>query len=266
MRKTSAHESDKESEKLLAKARRVAREKGIGYVANALIRRVRVRLTVSVAIPFWYNYYSLFKSRRKFVFQKKEYRYFYHKYNTTWRNERVVEIPIIWSMMESFRGNILEVGNVLSHYFMINHDIVDKYEKAEGVINEDATEISTSKKYDLIISISTLEHVGWDENPKDKKTVNDSEKILQALDKLKSLLNAKGQIILTMPLGYNPFLDELMKSGKLKFDEQFCLKRISKDNKWIETNCREVQRNPKFNHDIPSANEITICTIRSKIG
>ena len=30
------------------------------------------------------------------------------------------------------KKKILEVGNVLSHYFRINHDVVDKYENRQG--------------------------------------------------------------------------------------------------------------------------------------
>lgn len=258
--------SPKEKERFSPKVRRVIREKGVLYVVGAVVRRVRVRWKISVAFPFWYNYYRLFKSRSRFVFQKREYRYFYHKYNVTWRNERTVEVPIVWHIAESFNGSILEVGNVLSHYFKFDHDIVDKYEKAVGVINEDVTEISTSKKYDLIISISTLEHVGWDENPNEKKIVDDSEKILQAINKLKSLLNPGGKIVATLPLGYNPYLDELLRSGKLKFDEQFCLKRVSKENKWIETDCKGALANAKFNHNIPSAYELTIGVIKHELG
>jgi len=51
---------------------------------------------------------------------------------------------------------------VLSHYFAVKHDIVDKYEIAPSVVNEDLVNFKPGKKYDLIVSISTLEHVGWD--------------------------------------------------------------------------------------------------------
>ena len=43
-----------------------------------------------------------------------------------------------------------------------------------------------TKLYDLIISISTLEHIGWDEAPRD------DTKILRALDNLMSLLSENG--------------------------------------------------------------------------
>src|SRR5579872_7186960 len=73
-----------------------------------------------------------------FEFRGKTYLYFWHRYNATWRNERAVEIPIAREFIAQSRGgNVLEVGNVLSHYGPVQHDVLDKYEKAEGVINED---------------------------------------------------------------------------------------------------------------------------------
>jgi hypothetical protein len=109
-------------------------------------------------------------SRKTFIFNGKTYYYFVHKYNTTWKNERAVEVPIIWDIVrEHYRQGkrVLEVGNVLSHYFRIFHDVLDKYEVAEGVINQDVVDFKPAWKYDLIVSISTLEHVGWDEEPKE---------------------------------------------------------------------------------------------------
>ena len=66
---------------------------------------------------------------------------------------------------------ILEVGNILSHYFSVNHDIVDKYEKDVDVINQDIIDYHPNKKYDLIVSISSLEHVGEDETPREPKKI-----------------------------------------------------------------------------------------------
>lgn len=166
------------------------------------------------------------------------------------------------NIAKSCEGSILEVGNVLSHYFLFNHDIVDKYEKAEGVVNEDVTKITFSKKYDLIISISTLEHVGWDEDPKKQIMLNENQKIRQAIDKLRTLLNPGGRIVVTVPVGYNPNLDFLLKSEKTIFDKLFCLKRISNDNKWVETTWKEIE-NSKFNKPFPFANGLVIGIIET---
>ncbi len=92
----------------------------------------------TVFIPSYlrFNYYKIFDPLKTFEFQGNTYKYFYHWYNTTWNNERAVEIPIVCKIInENIEDNILEIGNVLSHYFNIEHDIVDKYEKADGVIN-----------------------------------------------------------------------------------------------------------------------------------
>jgi hypothetical protein len=253
--------SSEKKQNLLSKVKRTAKTKGLRYVVNSGIQKARNKYTIYVKIPFWFNYYKLLKSHRTFVFKLEKYKYFYHKYNTTWHNERTVEIPIVWHIVENEKGKILEVGNVLSHYFTVNYDIVDKYEKAERVLNKDVTEIDLSEHYDLIVSISTLEHVGWDENPTDKEKLNDSEKTLLAIENLKRLLKPKGKIIVTAPLGYNPHLDHLVKSGKIGFTSQYFLKRISK-NRWVETDW-DCVKDSKFNSPYPFANALVVGMIEN---
>jgi cyclopropane fatty-acyl-phospholipid synthase-like methyltransferase len=157
--------------------------------------------------------------------------------------------------VKNCRGDILEVGNVLSHYFAVTHDIVDKYEKAAGVINQDVVDINLPKKYDLIVSISTLEHVGWDETSREPGKIN------RAIKKLKKLLNPNGKIVVTMPIGYSLDLDKSLKTGKVKFDKMYCLKRISKDNKWVETDWESI-RNSKYDDPFPFANGLVIGLIK----
>lgn len=176
------------------------------------------------------NYHSLKTFSTTFTFKNKKYKYFNHAYNHTWRNERRVEVPIIWDLIKDKKSiKVLEVGNVLSHYFPIKHDVVDKYEKGASVINEDILTYKTKKKYDYIVSISTLEHVGWDEAKKDKT------KIIQTLNNLKGMLASNGKIVFTVPLGYNSPMDKMIVDKKLNLDEQYYLKRVSGDNLWKET-------------------------------
>ena len=149
----------------------------------------------------------------------------------TWRNERIVEIPIIWKIVEKYhRKKILEVGDVLSHYFSVDYKILDKYSKTDGIIQQDVVDYKSTTKYDLIVSISTLEHVGWDEK------MREPMKVMHAIENLKSLLYKKGKLVVSIPLGYNPDMDKLLKEKKIQFTQQYYLKRISKDNKWIEIN------------------------------
>jgi hypothetical protein len=78
------------------------------------------------------------KRQWRFTFNERQYCYFYHPYHETWRNERAVELPIIWEEVEEHDAErILELGNVLSHYHYVHHDIVDKHEKGDVVMNLD---------------------------------------------------------------------------------------------------------------------------------
>ena len=126
--------------------------------------------------------------------------------------------------MRGKTGEFLEIGNVLSNYFNFPHDIVDKYEIAPGVINEDVVTFSPAKSYDYIVSVSTLEHVGWDEQPREPG------KLARSVNHLKTLLKNGGQMLVTMPLGYNPHLDEWVSSQHTGFDEVRYLLRVSANN------------------------------------
>lgn len=191
-------------------------------------------------------------STQTFTFNKNSYDYFHHEYNQTWSNERAVEIPIILRRLENNSGkNILEIGNVLSHYINIKHQIVDKYEKGRNVVNKDVTNFHSNEKYDLIISISTLEHIGWDEEPKEPG------KILQAISNLKRYLTRRGIMIVTLPLGYNSFMDDLIASNKIKFQKMSCLKRITDNNQWVQANWKEICGS-EYGKPFPFANGLIV--------
>lgn len=203
-----------------------------------------------------YYYFKIFKSTRTFIFKKEKYNYFYHMYSSSWSNERAIEIPIIKKILERYNDKkILEVGNVISNYFNVTHDIIDKYEKAKGVINQDIVDFKPRKKYDLIISISTLEHVGFDEKLKEPR------KILRVIKNLKSLLKPGGKIIITLPLGYNLEMDKLLREKKLGFIERYYFKKLSRDNKWIQTDWENV-KDLKYNKPFLCANGLFIGIIK----
>ena len=168
---------------------------------------------------------------KTFLFNGHTYPYLYHFCNKTWKNERGVEIPIFRDILLRHQAaRILEVGNVLSHYFPVHHEVVDKYEVAPIVINQDIVEFAPTERYDLILSISTLEHVGWDEVPREPA------KLLQAIEHLRTrCLAPDGQIVVSLPIGYNEFFDGLLRDGKSPFTQQHFLKRISKRNYWVES-------------------------------
>jgi SAM-dependent methyltransferase len=126
----------------------------------------------------------------------------------TWTTERAVELPVARHMLERYAGRrVLEVGNVLSHYGPVEHEVVDKYERGAGVANVDVLDLPPGPEYDLVLSVSTLEHVGRDEEPRDP------ERAVAALEHLRRLLRPDGVLFATVPVGYNPELDRALAEG-----------------------------------------------------
>lgn len=204
---------------------------------------------------FFINLYFQLIPAKKFLFQGRAYNYFRHTYNKTWQNERAIEVPIVYEMVkkaESQRKRILEIGNVLKNYYGgLHHTVLDKYEKAPGVVNEDVVNFIPPHPFDLIISISTIEHVGWDEEEK-------SPKFFKALAHLKkNCLADGGMLIITVPLGYNRYLDEFLERGELGFTVTYFLERISKNNRWVKTNYEKAGIR-KFGTPFPNANALMV--------
>jgi SAM-dependent methyltransferase len=193
-----------------------------------------------------------------FTFRGKPYRSFWHRYNATWRNERAAEIPIARSFLAGIPPDkVLEIGNVLSHYGPISHEVVDKYEQAEGIRNEDVCDFKSERKYALILSISTLEHVGWDEGPRDET------KVLRAFENLQSLLAPGGRLVVTFPLGYNPSLDRMIEERRISFTERVYLKRKPRRNEWSEVSAAEV-RHPQYDWQAYEAHELLVGIIENR--
>ena len=84
--------------------------------------------------------------------------------------------------------------------------MVDKYERAAGVENIDVLDIE-AQELDYVISVSTLEHVGWDEPEQDQ------DKALVALGVLRELLAPTGRLLLSFRLGYHPELTDAVRKG-----------------------------------------------------
>jgi len=82
-----------------------------------------------------------------------------------------------------------------------------------------------------------------------------------AVKNLKKMLAKNGEILITVPTGYNPYLDKILKKNKIKFTKKYCLKRISKDNKWVEVKWQEI-KNSKYNKPFLNANGLFIGIIK----
>ena len=184
----------------------------------------------------------LLRSRRgSFEFAGRRYPYHSQLYNTTWRNERTVELPIALGFLEGRQGPVLEFGNVLGHYGHSGHDVVDLYDRDERVHNVDIVDFRPTESYGAVVSVSTLEHVGFDESP-DGSQLDEPDKPLRALELLRSWLRPGGELLVTLPVGYNQALDDRLFAGRLSFDELRFMRRVSADNRWVEATSEAVRR------------------------
>lgn len=211
----------------------------MSYFLTKIVNRIRMEL-LSL-------YFNVLKSGKTFSYQGKRLHYFYHIFNETWSTERAVEIPIFLDLVKDYHGKkILEVGNVLNNYAPFDHDVLDKYEKSPGVINEDVTTFKSKTKYDLIISVSTMEHVGWDEAKKDPN------KIILGIENLQSNLAEGGQILISFPPGYNSSLDRSLTENRLSAERIVSLDRVSYED-WILSDFSKVIKK-KYNNPFPRGN------------
>ncbi len=201
-------------------------------------------------VPYLYRKWLC--PERTFNFRGQEYKYFLHPYNTTWRNERCVELPLaIEYLQHEDPRKVLEVGNVLSHYIRSPHIVVDKYERGGKIIAQDIVTYRDDRSYELVLCISTLEHIGFDEKPKEPR------KYKRAIQNMFSLLSYAGKLIVTIPIGYNPEIDTDLWSNQLGFDEYYYFKRIGPET-WKQSERSEL-KNVRYGVPYRAANGLAIC-------
>ena len=189
---------------------------------------------------------------RHFTFRGEKLKCHYAHYNLTWSNERCVEIPLGEHFLAQANGPALEVGHVLGHYGTRGHTVVDKFETVEGVINEDIAAWQTDERFALILSLSTFEHIGFD----DEAEGDSGKKILAAIAACRALLAPDGRLVITVPLGYNPHLDELIETDTLGEDlASFLLRSGSRE--WAEVARVEVV-GTSFGCPFPYANALMV--------
>jgi len=192
----------------------------------------------------------------RFAFDGRTYHYVWHEYGHTWRSERAVEVPIaLAELATADPARTLEIGNVLSHFARTGHTVVDRYEKAPGVLNEDAASFSGGP-YDLVVSVSTLEHVGYDEEPREP------DKAARAVRHLLGLVAPGGTMLATIPIGHNRVLDDALMSGELGGTVSY-LRRI-KWLKWEQVDPEDAK--VMYGWPWPGANAVAIARWKPTCG
>jgi glycosyltransferase involved in cell wall biosynthesis/tetratricopeptide (TPR) repeat protein len=191
-----------------------------------------------------------------FEFGGRRYPYFRHGYNGAGSNERTVEVALALAALEQADAptkRVLEVGHVLGHYGATGHTVVDRYETGDGVVTADIAEYVPAEPFDLIVSISTLEHLGWDEEPKEPEKV---ERVLTQL--ANGMLAPGGRLLATVPMGYNPHLDRLILEDRTGLRVSF-LRRLNEANEWEEVE-RAAIGHPEYGQPFPHANVVAVLT------
>ncbi len=211
----------RELRRLAGSARFHLSERGVRGVADEVVDVTRSYVTYPLA--------RRSRAGRTLTFGGRQLPEVLHHYNRAWRNERTVELTLAQDFLATTTpGRTLEIGNVLSHYLPVDHAVLDKYEASPGVMNVDIVDFEPEVPYDRVVTISTLEHVGWDERPREP------EKVLRAYHRIRELVRDGGSILLTCPLGQNPHLDAHLHAGEIDFPVQRFLRRVSDDNRWEE--------------------------------
>ncbi len=161
----------------------------------------------------------------------------YARHNVTWANERCVELALARRFLAGVpEERVLEVGNVTAHYFGGGHTVVDKYEP--GALQVDIVDFAPGRRFDLILSISTFEHIAFDEagGPEGPEAV--AAKVRAALDRCLGLLAPGGTFVITVPMGYNPALDAMIAADGLGCGRATWFKRLPRRD-WREVGREE---------------------------
>jgi hypothetical protein len=196
---------------------------------------------------------------RTFAYRGERLPYFAHHYNATWRSERAVEVPIALRFLRDHAGRRgLEVGNVLAYYAPVSHLVIDKYERVPGVVNADVLDFRPKYPVEFIISVSTLEHVGWDEEP------HEPDKAINAIQRLRMLLTPGGRMLVTCPRGYNHRLDMAVADGSLKPVHETFLTRSARRGPWVaEPRARALGRRPYYSQGRHGAYDLWVAEFDS---
>lgn len=198
-----------------------------------------IQLADKLSVYAFYPYKRLTYGNESFQYNGQTFHYAAFPYTATWRNERCVEVPILLDFLKKHQGErVLELGNVSRYFANVSHDVVDKYEKHRDARNVDIIDFFPEQPYDAIVSISTLEHIGFDED------IKDPDKPIRALEVLKRMVKNPNNVLVGFPIGYNKHLDRALVERRLPFNQIHFMRRVDQANHWVETTEAEALANP----------------------
>lgn len=184
---------------------------------------------------------------------------------------RTIEIPIFKRILDQEFAKtdnklriILEVGNVMSHHTGYgpgdHYDVLDLYEHAPDVLNYDATFWQPgAANYSLIISISTLEHIG-------QARYGGQDQAYQPMAAAYNLftwsLAPGGRMIFSIPLKYRGGADLLVWDA---FPDTWTRKWFFRNighGEWRQNNEQQIRTIKHYGKPWPGANALAIVQVQ----
>jgi Glycosyl transferase family 2 len=198
-------------------------------------------------------------AEHSFTLAGRDYRYFVRNIedNTPSTNERAVEIAVIRDELERFGKPqaVVEVGNVLSHYFPIGHRVIsaeDEERNQAARWKEDLVEFKPPFEPELVISISALGRIGHPLEP---------QRFTMAVENLIGWLAPEGRLLFTVPIGYNLGVRTYLDAVHSYPIDVHCMRRTTIDNLWVQTSYEAV-RNIPYGRPFSCANAIAVVEVR----
>jgi hypothetical protein len=176
-----------------------------------------------------------------------------HEHNHAYINERTIEVPLGNYFINKFKEeNVFEVGAVMPYYGLTGHKVLDLYDNDgyKECIRINACDYDYSKLN--VLSISTIEHIGMP----DYGAIAIEDGYKKAFNCIEKIIKESNNYLITIPIGYNIKLDELIRLSNLKV---FIIVR-DEDNNW-DINLNKYMSN-KFEYAKPytCANALFIIT------
>jgi hypothetical protein len=149
-------------------------------------------------------------------------------YNAAATNERTIELPLGKYFIDKFKNNIIEVGAVTPYYYECKHKVYDLHDPYKNCIRKDFSMCDIFYKNENVLSISTLEHIGFNDYSKQHGRYL-KNRWCEGFEILKKIVAYSKNYLLTIPIGYNPILDENIK----QFDTKYIICKRIDNNEWI---------------------------------
>lgn len=135
-------------------------------------------------------------------------------------DERCVEYPWLFAQLDKKPARVLDAGSALNHKFLLDQPVWKNknlhiltlspeencyWENSISYLFEDIRDIPISESfYDLVISISTLEHIGFNNKQftgADSQEKNGMHDFIGAIGEMRRVLKSSGHLLFTVPFG-----------------------------------------------------------------